>query len=78
MRHFHEPEHACTYALTCNEALGVAEQMGWTDTESWTVKGRYWTTQPSRKLLDLLKPYLVRPGDSKAPVNQAASASPRS
>ena len=32
----------------------VAEHMGWTVTESWTSRGRYDTTQPSKRLLGLL------------------------
>lgn len=36
----HDPGHASTYALTYVEALGVAGQMGWTATESWTLKVR--------------------------------------
>ncbi|MDQ2727934.1 MAG: hypothetical protein M3Y91_08760 [Actinomycetota bacterium] len=70
----HEPEHACTYALTYIEALQVAEQMGWTDTESWTLKDRYETTHPSRRLLDLLEPYLMRPGDWKGRVTGVAGS----
>ena len=71
--HVHEPEHACTYALTYAEALGVADQMGWTLTDSWTAKGRYDTTQPSRKLVDLLAPYLIQPGDWKARVRRVGT-----
>lgn len=70
----HEPQHASTYALTYGEALRVAEEMGWTATKSWTIKGRYETTQPSRRVLDLLEPYLMRPGDWKARVGQVGSS----
>lgn len=69
----HEPEYACTYALTYDEALQVAEHMGWTATESWTAKGRYETTQPSRRLMGLLDPYLVHPGGWKARVGQVGA-----
>lgn len=46
-----------TYALTYNEAFGVAEMAGWTKTHSWKVGGGYVSTNPSVKLLSLLEPY---------------------
>jgi hypothetical protein len=71
----HEPQESCVYALTYHEALGVAEAMGWTSTDSWTIKGKYDTTQPSRRLMALLDIYLIGPGDWKARVRQMGSTS---
>jgi hypothetical protein len=49
-----------TYALTYPEAQSVADQMGWTFTHSWSVGG-YGTTEPSRKLVNLLDPHRMTP-----------------
>ncbi len=49
-----------TLALTYGEALVVADEMGWTATQSWQ-RGSYTTTRPSRKLLALLEPYRMTP-----------------
>ena len=56
------------------EALEVAQHMGWTATASWTGRSRCETTQSSSRLLDLLEPCLVHPGDWKARVRQIESA----
>lgn len=45
-----------TYALTHKESLAIAEAMGYVKTPSLN-KGRYTTTQPSQKLLELIEPY---------------------
>lgn len=49
------------YALTWAEALAVAEQMGWTKTDSWRTGGKgrpgYTTTKPSSRLRELLAPF---------------------
>tara|TARA_Y100000310_G_scaffold238471_1_gene241852 strand:- start:450 stop:911 length:462 start_codon:yes stop_codon:yes gene_type:complete len=53
-----QDENKCvTYALTYKEALEIAEKMGWTNTSSWNDKGGYSTSNPSKKLTELLKPY---------------------
>jgi len=70
----HDPDRECAYALSYIEALGVAEQMGWTSTLSWQRAG-YSTTRPSKRLLDLLNPYLMHAGDWKRKVEQVATAS---
>jgi hypothetical protein len=51
-----------SFALTYAEALRIAEEMGWTKTESWLQGGRnkhrgYSTTAPSKRLKELLNPY---------------------
>lgn len=48
------------FALTYQEALEIANAMGWTKTASWT-KGSYITTAPSKKLTLLLKTYKMTP-----------------
>ena len=45
------------FALTYPEALHVAEQMGWTQTNSWALQGSYSTTRPSKRLCALLAKY---------------------
>ena len=45
------------YALTQQEAVQVADLMGYTKTDSWLVNGIYSNTSPSAKLVEYLKPY---------------------
>jgi hypothetical protein len=52
---------AVTYALSYPEAVGLAERMGWTATESWA-KGRYVTNNPVDRLVQLLEPFRIVPG----------------
>jgi hypothetical protein len=59
--HLDDPRAAVSYALPYAEAVNVAAAMGWTATASWQ-QGKYTTTSPSRRLLDLLKPYQMSPG----------------
>lgn len=54
--HVSEPRNIETYALTHDESLAVAEEMGYTATESWR-RGFYTANRPSRKLVTLLEPY---------------------
>ncbi len=54
---------AVTYALRSAEVLEVAEGMGWTKTASWQEGGAYTTTSPSKKLVEELEQYRMRPGD---------------
>ena len=56
-----EPDDACTYALTYDETLGVAEKMGWTKTATWINKGVYSNTRPGKDLRDLLEGFLMSP-----------------
>lgn len=43
-----------SYALTDEEALAVAAEMGWSETDSRRIHGSYSTTQPSKRLRALL------------------------
>jgi hypothetical protein len=51
-----DPAQAETFALTYPEAISIAEEMGWTTTESWA-KGAYSTSSPSKQLCTLLQPF---------------------
>lgn len=51
-----DPSKTVTYGLTYHEAVEVAHEMGWTKTIFWE-KGAYFTTNPGKKLLYLLKSY---------------------
>ena len=55
-----KPEEAVTHALSYAEAVEVAKSMGYTETDTWKQKGQYVTNQPSKRLLELLKPYRNR------------------
>ena len=58
--HLARADAAVTYALTYAEALGVAEEMGYTRTESWR-RGSYANTRPGVRLQGLLEPYRMNP-----------------
>ncbi|MGA8369888.1 MAG: hypothetical protein WB765_07125 [Acidimicrobiales bacterium] len=62
-------EATCAFALSYAEALAVADVMGYTVTPSWA-KGAYSTTEPSRRLRELLEPYRMGPGDWYRKVDQ--------
>ena len=46
-----------TFAMSYQEAYGVAEEMGWTTTQSWQENHIYTTTAPGAKLCGLLERY---------------------
>jgi hypothetical protein len=46
-----------TYALTCAEAVTIADAMGWTSTISWCDNGEYATTNPGKDVCELLQPF---------------------
>jgi hypothetical protein len=68
-----DPDQARAYALRYDEAKGVADKMGWTETESWR-RGVYSTTRPSLRLQELLNPYRMLPGDWRKKVQEAGAA----
>ena|SRR2546425_11957322 len=54
------------FALTYKEAFRVADEMGYTETDSWLSGGRskirgYSTTAPSKRLKELLAPFEMTP-----------------
>jgi hypothetical protein len=54
------PDQIVTFALTYQEAVSVAENMGYTATASWKA-GIYTTTKPSARLRGHLEPYRMTP-----------------
>jgi hypothetical protein len=68
-----DPGQACAYALRYDEAKSVADEMGWTTTQSW-LGGRYETTRPSQRLQKLLQPYRMKAGDWRRKVQEAGTA----
>jgi hypothetical protein len=54
-------EDAVTYALTHHECIAIADQLGWTQSNTWHNRGTYSTTKPSKELLHLLEPYRMTP-----------------
>jgi hypothetical protein len=73
--HVQVPDDACAYALTYAEAWEAARKMGWTKTVSWEQGLSYGTTHPSKRLLALLDPYLMGPGDWKRKVREVGTDS---
>jgi hypothetical protein len=70
-----DPARSEVFALTYGEALAVAEEMGYTETESWR-RGRYVVTAPGPRLRELLDPYRMTPeawGRKLAPARSAAA-----
>ena len=59
--HLGDRQQAVTYALSYEEALAIADELGWTRTESWA-RGAYSTSRPSERLTTLLDPYRMGPG----------------
>lgn len=54
-----DPKLTRAYALTFDEAVSIAEALGWTCTQSWIVQGGYSTSNPNGKLISLLSPYAM-------------------
>jgi hypothetical protein len=54
--HIDDPGGPMTFAMTYDEALKIADEMGYTQTESWK-KGYYTNTSPGPKLRELLFPH---------------------
>ncbi len=59
--HVNDQSPAVTNAMTYADAVGVADGMGWTKTDSWA-KGVYSVTKPSERLLTHIAPFRVVPG----------------
>lgn len=66
-----DPPNTVTICLTYDEAVDVADSMGWTGTASWRENHRYTTTAPSKRLLDLLAPYEMHRGDWRARLDRS-------
>lgn len=61
-----DPPNTVTICLTYDEAVDVADSMGWTATASWRENHKYTATAPSKRLLDLLAPYEIHRGGWRA------------
>jgi hypothetical protein len=63
-----DPSNTLCFCLTYAEAKGVAEEMGWTATASWTEGGSYITNAPSARLLSLIEHFRMAPVDRPAKI----------
>ena len=68
------PTEAVAYCLTYEQALGIADELGWTQTKSWTDKGVYVSTRPSKRLKALLDLYRMNPGSWIVKLREATAA----
>ena len=50
-----------TYAMSYEEALKVATDMRYTDTDSWTNRGKYAVSRPGRRLESLIRKFEMTP-----------------
>jgi hypothetical protein len=50
------------YAMTWRDAVKTARLLGWTDTASWTQKGRYATSRPQARVKAALVDHRMKPG----------------
>ena len=55
--HTAAPADAEFYCLTYRDAIGVANDLGWTRTASWQQGHRYTTTRPSPRVKGALEPF---------------------
>ncbi len=56
-----DPANTHTYALNYPEVFRISQKMGWTESSSWKINGRYSTSNPSKKLMELLIPHRMSP-----------------
>lgn len=59
--HVNDPNSNIIYALTYSEAFKMAEEMGWTNTNNWQERGKYSSTNPGRKIVNLIEQYKMTP-----------------
>jgi hypothetical protein len=57
-----EPANTRIYVLTQQEAVDIATEMKYTDTDSWINKGLYVVTHPSHRLVEKLRSHEVSRG----------------
>jgi hypothetical protein len=67
VRNVNNGEKAATFALTYAESLAIADQMGYTQTESWR-PGYYVCTSVSERLRTLLESHRMTPDKWRAMV----------
>lgn len=61
------------FCLTYAEALGIAQEMGWTETKSFREGGLYRMSPPSTRLLALLERHRMSPGRWRAKIAQPSA-----
>ena len=59
--YLNDPSKTFTYGLTYEEAVEVADEMGYTKTPTWLEEGAYSNQKPGEKLLNLLEPHKMSP-----------------
>jgi hypothetical protein len=59
--HLDDRERAVTYAMSYSETVTLADELGWLKTASWE-GGRYATTRPSARIVEMLERYRMTPG----------------
>ncbi|MGV3723260.1 MAG: hypothetical protein ACO1SX_20360, partial [Actinomycetota bacterium] len=74
--HLDGEQDPVTYALTCEEALAVGREMGWTQTASWTEQGAYTTTRPGTKLCEQLERYRMSPDKWRTKITTSTTPDP--
>ena len=58
------PSDAVIYFMSYQHSVQIGNEMGWTNTKSWTEDGEYSTTAPSKKLIELMERHRVANGFS--------------
>lgn len=70
------PVNAELYIMTYQDAIKIAEQMGWLATSSWIEGGGYSTQSPSKKLIKLLEEFKYKNGRIRAAILTVFNPSP--
>jgi hypothetical protein len=70
------PQHAACYALTYQEAYGVAQRLGWLDTPTWVAKGIYTTNNPSARVMEQLEPFKMTPAAWAQKIREVSAVTP--
>lgn len=55
--HIQDPQRSSVYFMKYNDAIEIGNQMGWTKTDSWNIKGEYSNSSPGGVLKKLIIPY---------------------
>ena len=50
-----------TFVLSYGDALKIATELGYTETDSWTQNGRYASTSPSASLVGMIRKFQMTP-----------------
>ena len=71
-----DPPNTVCHCLTYDEDLGVAEQMNWTRTKSWTEGNAFVSNSPGRRLTSLLEPFKMTPAAWRSRLGGSPSGGP--